>query len=147
MDWAKHRRRKAAVKCHMRLDLQTFLPRFAIAKEADTHDSAEAAELCAEIRVGEIVVFDKAYVDFRHLYNLHRRGIFWVTRAKDNMAHKVVGQHPTRRPCVPPRIELICRVLTFDLWGSPCAATAKSLNWGSRKIIKPTLKQDGKSSI
>jgi hypothetical protein len=29
MDWAKHRRRKAAAKCHLRLDLQTFLPRFA----------------------------------------------------------------------------------------------------------------------
>ena len=30
MDWAKHRRRKAAAKCHLRLDLQSFLPRFAI---------------------------------------------------------------------------------------------------------------------
>ena len=38
MDWAKHRRRKAAAKCHLRLDLQSFLPRFAIidtAREAD----------------------------------------------------------------------------------------------------------------
>jgi hypothetical protein len=26
MDWVKHRRRKAAAKCHMRLDLQSFLP-------------------------------------------------------------------------------------------------------------------------
>jgi len=31
MDWAKHRRRKAAAKCHLRLDLQSFLPRFACA--------------------------------------------------------------------------------------------------------------------
>jgi len=28
MDWAKHRRRKAAAKCHMRLDLRSFLPPF-----------------------------------------------------------------------------------------------------------------------
>lgn len=28
MDWAKHRCRKAAAKCHMMLDAQTFLPRF-----------------------------------------------------------------------------------------------------------------------
>jgi hypothetical protein len=28
MDRAKHRRRKAAAKCHMLLDAQTFLPRF-----------------------------------------------------------------------------------------------------------------------
>jgi len=30
MDWAKHRRRKAAAKCHLRLDLHSFLPRFAM---------------------------------------------------------------------------------------------------------------------
>src|SRR5713226_6591649 len=28
LDWAKHRRRKAAAKCHLRLDLHSFLPRF-----------------------------------------------------------------------------------------------------------------------
>jgi len=26
MDWAKHRRRKAAAKCHLRLNLASFLP-------------------------------------------------------------------------------------------------------------------------
>ena len=92
MDWAKHRRRKAAAKCHMRLDLQTFLPRFALVKAASTHDSTEAVELCAEIRAGEIVVFDKAYVDFDHLYALTKRDVFWVTRAKGNMAYEIVGQ-------------------------------------------------------
>jgi len=90
MDWAKHRRRKAAAKCHMRLDLQTFLPRFALVKSAGTHDSTEARELCAAIRSGEIVVFDKAYVDFGHLRELDDRGVFWVSRAKENMAYTVV---------------------------------------------------------
>lgn len=85
MDWAKHRRRKAAAKCHMRLDLQTFLPSFAIVKEASTHDSVEAQTVCKDIKAGEIVVFDKAYIDFKHLYDLDRRGVFWVTRAKGNM--------------------------------------------------------------
>lgn len=93
MDWARHRRRKAAAKCHMRLDLQTFLPRFAIVKTAGTHDSAEAVELCADIRRGEIVIFDKAYVDFKHLHTLQERGVFWVTRAKDNMSYTTMGQH------------------------------------------------------
>ncbi len=92
MDWAKHRRRKAAEKCHMRLDPRTFLPRFALVKAADTHDSTEAVELCAEIRDGEIVVFDKAYLDFLHLYGLSGRGVFRVNRAKDNMAYEIVGR-------------------------------------------------------
>ena len=93
MDWAKHRRRKAAAKCHMRLDLQTFLPRFALVKSAGTHDSSEAQELCADIRSGEIVVFDKAYVDFIHLDELNTRGVFWVNRAKDNMAYTIVKRN------------------------------------------------------
>lgn len=93
MDWAKHRRRKAAAKCHMRLDLQTFLPRFALVKSAGSHDSTEARELCAAIRSGEITVFDKAYVDFNHLNELNDRGVFWVTRAKDNMAYTIVKRN------------------------------------------------------
>jgi IS4 transposase len=93
MDWAKHRRRKAAAKCHMRLDLQTFLPRFALVKTAGSHDNTEARELCADIRSGEIVVFDKAYVDFYHLNELTERGVFWVSRAKDNMAYTIVKRN------------------------------------------------------
>ncbi|MDD3116779.1 MAG: hypothetical protein PHR12_09275, partial [Victivallaceae bacterium] len=41
----------------------------------------------------EIAVFDKAYVDFKHLNALDERGIFWVTRKKENMAYEVMGQH------------------------------------------------------
>ncbi len=92
MDWAKHRRRKAAAKCHMQLNLQTFLPQFAIVKAANTHDSTEAAALCANLKAGEIAVFDKAYVDFKHLFALDTRGVFWVTRAKDNLGYETMGQ-------------------------------------------------------
>lgn len=86
MDWAKHRRRKAAAKCHLRLNLQTFLPAFAIIEEASHHDDTRARQLCAGLREGEIALFDKAYVHSAHLYDLSCRGIFWVTRAKDNMS-------------------------------------------------------------
>ena len=91
MDWAKHRRRKAAAKCHMLLDLQSFLPKFAIVKSADTHDSSEAQRLCKNIRAGEIVLFDKAYLAFAHLHELTERGVFWVSRAKDNMSYSVTN--------------------------------------------------------
>lgn len=90
MDWAKHRRRKAAAKCHLRLDLQSFLPRFAIIDTAREADAKRARELCAGIRDGEIVIFDKAYVDFEHLYQLESRGVVWVTRAKENMQAEVL---------------------------------------------------------
>ena len=95
MDWAKHRRRKAAAKCHLRLDLHSFLPRFAIIDTARENDSKRSRELCAGIRPGEIVVFDKAYLDFAHLFDLLQRGVFWVTRAKDNMAYQVIANLPS----------------------------------------------------
>ena len=34
---------------------------------------------------GSFYVIDKAYIDFKRLYHLHRQQAFFVTRAKDNM--------------------------------------------------------------
>ena len=89
MDWAKHRRRKAAAKLHLRLNLQTFLPSFAVIEEGSHHDSSRIMALCAGLQAGEIAVFDKAYVHFKHLFSLTEIGVFWVTRAKDNMCYHV----------------------------------------------------------
>lgn len=100
MDWARHRRRKAAAKCHMQLNLQTFLPEFAIVKAADSHDAKEAYPLCANLKEGEIAVFDKAYVDFAHLFSLEKRGVYWVTRAKTNMQYTAVGQHTAPKSAI-----------------------------------------------
>ena len=60
LDWAKHRRRKAAAKCHLRLALHSFLPRFVLLDTARENDAKRAREVCAALRAGEIVLFDKA---------------------------------------------------------------------------------------
>lgn len=100
MSWAKHRRRKAAAKCHMLLNALTFLPRFAVVKSAKFHDAVIARVLCNPLQDGEIVIFDKAYVDFKHLFELMQRGVFWVTRAKTNMSYKVIKKFKMRRDSV-----------------------------------------------
>lgn len=89
IDWARHRRRKAAAKLHMRLNLRNFLPVIAIVDTAKHNDNKRARELCAGLKAGEIVVFDKAYVDFKHLFDMTLRGVFWVTRTKSNMKYRV----------------------------------------------------------
>lgn len=94
LDWAKHRRRKAAAKTHLRLNLQSLLPQCVIIDTAKEHDNLRARELCAGVQAGEIVVFDKAYLDFGHLRDLHERGVHWVTRAKENMRYDVVSTLP-----------------------------------------------------
>jgi len=97
LDWAKHRRRKAAAKTHMRLNLQNLLPSFVIVDTAAEHDNKRARELCADLKSGEIALFDKGYVDFGHLRDLDERGVFWVTRAKENMVYEVVRKMPVSK--------------------------------------------------
>jgi hypothetical protein len=97
LDWAKHRRRKAAAKTHLRLNLQSLLPSFVIVDTAAEHDNKRARELCADLKSGEIALFDKGYVDFGHLRDLDERGVFWVTRAKQNMVYEVVRKMPVSK--------------------------------------------------
>src|SRR5436309_10417998 len=126
MDWAKHRRRKAAAKCHLRLDLQSFLPRFAIIDTAREADSKRAREVCAGIKAGEIVIFDKAYVDFAHLWNLEERGVFWVTRAKENVQLEVVETYSANKAD---------KIICDELVGLKNAGSQKSYPQILRRIV------------
>ena len=92
MGWARHRRQKAAARMHMALNMHSFLPNFVIVKSARDSDPKSAWGLCADMRAGEVVVLDKAYVDFSHLKALADRGVSWVTRPKENMLYEAVGQ-------------------------------------------------------
>jgi hypothetical protein len=94
IDWAKHRRRKAAAKLHVRLDLHSLLPRFVLIESAKAADSIRAAELCAGVKAGEIVIFDRAYLDFVHLGVLHEQGVNWVSRSKESLCFRVVKKRP-----------------------------------------------------
>lgn len=104
MDWAKHRRRKAAAKCHMRLDLQCFLPLFILIDSARHSDPHHARAVCATLRPGEIVVFDRAYIDFPHFFELDERGVFWVTRTKENLQFKILKRRLKKRANKNPKI-------------------------------------------
>ena len=75
MDWAKHRRRKAAAKTHMRLNMESLLPRFAIVYTAKHNDNLRAGELSAGLLDGGIVIFDRACNDFAHLKDLDDREV------------------------------------------------------------------------
>ncbi len=95
--WAQHRRRKAAAKLHLRLDLQSFLPGYVIVDKAKGHDNQKAWELCGGLKAGEIVVFDMAYVAFAHLWELMRRKVWWVSRVRENQQFRVVRKLQRQR--------------------------------------------------
>jgi hypothetical protein len=94
LDWAKHRRRKAAAKCHLRLHLRSMLPSCVVIGSAKEHDRRKLEQLCADLREGEIVLFDKGYYVFDYFWALTQRGVFFVTRAKDNLNSRVVKNLP-----------------------------------------------------
>lgn len=90
MPWAQHRRRKAAAKAHVRLDFQSLLPGYVVVDTARQSDASRARELCAGLKAGEIAVFDRAYVDLKHLKDLSDRGVVWVTRWKEGLVYDLV---------------------------------------------------------
>jgi hypothetical protein len=94
IDWARHRRRKAAAKCHMRLNIGTFLPTFAVVEDAAHFDGSRADSLCAGMVAGDVLLADRAYIDFRFLAGLEARGVFFVLRSKTNMVYTTVKKLP-----------------------------------------------------
>ena len=61
-DWAMFRRAKGAIKLHMLLDHDGYLPRFAVITEGKTHEITIAQKL--HFAQGTILVFDKGYNDY-----------------------------------------------------------------------------------
>jgi hypothetical protein len=91
-DWAKFRRTKGAIKLHLLLDHDGYLPHFAVISEGKVHELKVARKLRWE--PGTIVVFDRGYNDYQWFVELTRQGVYWVTRLKDNADYLVVERRP-----------------------------------------------------
>ena len=50
--------------------------------KAASHDATKARVLCADMKAGEIMVADKAYVDFKLLMSLIKRVFFGFAERK-----------------------------------------------------------------
>jgi hypothetical protein len=99
-DWAKFRRTKGAVKLHLLLDHDGYLPSVAVITEGKRHDIRVARPLRFE--AGTIVVMDRGYNDYEWFGRLTRDGVFFVTRLKDTAVYEVV-----ERRAVPERSTIV----------------------------------------
>jgi len=79
-DWARFRRTKGAIKLHLLLDHDGYLPVFAHISEARQHEMTLARGLC--LQPGSVVAMDRGYVDYRLFQNWTERGVYFVTRLK-----------------------------------------------------------------
>jgi hypothetical protein len=98
IDWARHRRKKAAAKTHMTLNVGSMLPSFACVNTAAHHDSKYLNVLCAALKDGDVLLADRAYVDLGFLYSLSERGVFFVLREKKNMVYDVIKEQTHKDP-------------------------------------------------
>jgi Transposase DDE domain/Domain of unknown function (DUF4372) len=91
-DWAHFQRTKGAVKLHLVLDHDGYLPQFAVVTDGKKHDVTVGRNL--RFQRGTMVVFDKGYAKYIWWQQLCEQGVYFVTRLRDNATYQVVGERP-----------------------------------------------------
>jgi hypothetical protein len=91
-DWAQYRRTKGAVKLHLILDHDGYLPQFAVLTPGKIHEIEVARQ--QRFEPGTLLVFDRGYTDIAWWLELSRQKVFFVTRLKDNLEYGIVEQRP-----------------------------------------------------
>ncbi len=96
--WASFRQTKGAVKLHLLLDHDGYLPAFANITEGKVHEINIAHTL--SLPKGSIVAMDRGYFDFGLFQKWTNEGVFFVTRLKDNTNYDVLEsfETPERSP-------------------------------------------------
>lgn len=106
-DWAKFRRTKGAVKLHLVLDHDGYLPCFAVLSDGKRHEVKVAHELHFE--PGTMVVMDRGYNDYRLFGRWTAQQVYFVTRMKRPSAYTVIDRREAKAPGV-----LRDEVIRFD---------------------------------
>jgi transposase len=84
--WAKFRTRKGAIKLHT--VLTGLVPQCVLVTDGKTHDRRAIQDL--QFEPGDLLIFDRAYLNYAWLYGLHQDGVWFVTRLKSNACYEVV---------------------------------------------------------
>jgi len=86
-DWAKYRRTKGAIKLHLLLDHDGYLPSFAVVTEGKTSEIRVARTL--RFDPGTILAIDRGYIDYEWFRELTGQGVYFVTRMKEKAVFTV----------------------------------------------------------
>ena len=89
-DWAHYKRSKGAVKLHLVLDHDGYLPQYAIISDGKEADIRAAKKM--SFAPGTMLVFDRGYADYDWWLSLERDKVFFVTRLKDKADYEVMEE-------------------------------------------------------
>lgn len=87
-NWARGKYSRGAAKVHTLLDLRGNIPTFILITDGRYNDVRAMDEI--KILPNAIYLMDKAYIDFKRLYDLHLAEAFFVVRAKQGLDFKAV---------------------------------------------------------
>ena len=90
--WARLKKKRAAVKLNLGLELHGNIPAFFSISSGKNHDVNYLDEI--EYEPGAYYILDRGYVDFKRLYTIHQAGAYFVTRAKIHWSHRRRYSHP-----------------------------------------------------
>jgi len=112
--WADFKTTKGAVKLHLLLDHDGYLPVYAYITEGKVHEVTIARML--KLPAGSIVVMDRGYNDYSIYGSWTADGIFFVTRLKDGAVYRVVErrQPPQNRNVISDEIIQLTGVGAFE---------------------------------
>lgn len=86
-DWAAYKRTKGAVKLHLLLDHQGYLPQLVVITPGKVQEIEVARRL--RFQPGTFLIFDRGYVDYAWFEALTRQGVFFVTRLRSDAHYRV----------------------------------------------------------
>jgi len=98
--WAKFRTRKGAIKLHT--VLTGLLPQCVLVTDGKTSDRRAVQDLHFE--PDDLLIFDRAYLDYAWLYQLHQGDVWFVTRLKTNSCYEVVQSRAASGPVLADQI-------------------------------------------
>jgi hypothetical protein len=87
-DWAKYTQQKGAIKLHLLLDHDGYLPSFAVVTEGKYSELNVARDM--RLKAGTILAVDRGYNDYVWFRQLTRDGVFFVTRMKTNTVYTTI---------------------------------------------------------
>jgi len=89
-DWAKYVQTKGAVKLHLVLNHQGYLPQYAVISDGKTADVKVAQQM--EFAPGTMLVMDRGYEDHGWWRRLTLAGVYFVTRLKDSTGYAILAE-------------------------------------------------------
>jgi hypothetical protein len=93
--WAKFRKTKGAIKLHIGLDIDGYLPTFMDMTDGKFHEIGWARSL--NLPSGSCVVFDRGFTDYSWYQDLTEKNITFVTRLKKNAKPYFPRKKPGRK--------------------------------------------------